>query len=166
MEAAASTRYKDAALQASLNVDLTSSLVALQLEHHAAAAAMCCLLLLLLLCSSWQIASLNFPPFQPHTLCCCCHCRCCKLQQCWAFSACMALIGAITAYTAQRHSLPADWDVTDSVTAQGSGPQGPAAAAAVRQLAAAVAAERSEKAAAAGEGAKGSSTRRSTESDK
>lgn len=78
----------------------------------------------------------------------------------------MSLISAITAYTAQRHALPPDWDVTDILTA-GSGPQGPAAAAAMRQLAAVAAAERAEKsAAAAGVEVKSGSTRGSSEGNR
>ncbi|WIA35160.1 hypothetical protein OEZ86_003632 [Tetradesmus obliquus] len=102
-------------------------------------------------------------------------------KECWAFSACMALITAVTAASAQRSSssnggsnLQPEWDTSDLAnSSSNSGPAGPAAQAAVRQLGAALAAEKAAAAAAAAAGGSlglelraAASTRRSTESDR
>jgi hypothetical protein len=70
--------------------------------------------------------------------------------QCWAFSASMSLVTAVSSYVQRGAELPADWEVHDLMPG-GGGPSQPAAQAAVRQMAAAVAA------AAAADGVAGSS---------
>jgi hypothetical protein len=58
------------------------------------------------------------------------------LLQCWAFSACVSLITAVTSFMQRCHDLPTDWEVHD-VLQQPAGPNSAAAQAALRQLAAA-----------------------------
>lgn len=58
------------------------------------------------------------------------------LLQCWAFSACVSLITAVTSFMQRCHDLPTDWEVHD-VLQQPAGPNSAAAQAVLRQLAAA-----------------------------
>jgi hypothetical protein len=95
------------------------------------------------------------------------------LLQCWAFSACMSLITAVTGFSAQRSNFQPDWDASDLTSSISWGPTGPAAQAAMRQLGAALAAEKAAAAAAAAAGGSlglelraAAANRRSTESDR
>jgi hypothetical protein len=59
--------------------------------------------------------------------------------QCWAFSACVSLITAITTFMQHCHELPTDWEMQDLL--QQGGPSSAAAQAALRQMTAAAAAD-------------------------